>query len=104
LNKAIAYYNANYGGGGYGGNYLTPAGQDLFNSNLFSLKQLQLLGAQPPLICSNTRSAGQECQGLPGHFASSTWLKTVDLRLSRPFQVGERVKLEPSLSVFNVFN
>ena len=28
----------------------------------------------------------------------------MDLRLSRPFQVGERVKLEPNVSVFNVFN
>jgi hypothetical protein len=28
----------------------------------------------------------------------------MDLRLSRPFQVGERVKLEPNLSVFNLFN
>jgi hypothetical protein len=28
----------------------------------------------------------------------------MDLHLSRPFQVAERVKLEPNVSVFNVFN
>ncbi len=28
----------------------------------------------------------------------------MDLRLSRPFQVSERVKLESNLSVFNLFN
>ncbi len=28
----------------------------------------------------------------------------MDLRLSRPFQVSERVKLEPNVSMFNVFN
>jgi len=28
----------------------------------------------------------------------------MDLHLSRPFQVGERVKLEPNVSVFNLFN
>jgi hypothetical protein len=28
----------------------------------------------------------------------------MDLRLSRPFQVGERVKLEPNVSIFNIFN
>jgi hypothetical protein len=93
LTKAIAYYDTNYGKGGNGGNYLTPAGQDLLNSGLFSLNQLQLLGAQPPLI-----------QALPGHAAQATWLKTMDLRLSRPFQVGERMKLEANFSVFNVFN
>jgi hypothetical protein len=28
----------------------------------------------------------------------------MDLRLSWPFQLGERVKLEPSVAAFNVFN
>jgi hypothetical protein len=32
-----------------------------------------------------------------------TWLKTIDLRLSWPFLVGERVKLEPNVALFNVF-
>jgi hypothetical protein len=87
LTKTIAFYNRTYAG------QLTPAGQVLVNSGLFTGQQLLALGAYAPLI-----------QPLPGHYAEATWLKTMDLRLSRPFQVGERVKLEPNVSVFNVFN
>jgi hypothetical protein len=72
---------------------LTPAGKSLVNSGLFTSDQLGKLRAFAPDI-----------QGLPGHFAQATWLKTVDLRLSWPFRVGERVKLEPNVSLFNVFN
>src|SRR5208282_5765107 len=85
--KAVSYYNANYAG------KLTPAGEALANAGLFTGAQLVQLSAYSPLI-----------QTLPGHYAQATWLKTMDLRLTRPFQVGERVKLEPSVSVFNVFN
>ena len=98
LTKAIAYYNTNVAG------QLTPAGLELVRSNLFRQDQLTHLVAYAPLICSNIRSATQPCQALPGHFAEATWLKTMDLRLSRPFQVGERVKVEPNVAVFNVFN
>ena len=87
LTQAIAYYDNNVAG------KLTPAGQALVNSGLFTQSQLHALGAYAPLI-----------HGLPEHAATATWLKTMDLRLSRPFQVSERVKLEPNLSVFNLFN
>ena len=88
LTKAIQHYNNTYGG------QLTPAGVALVNNGLFSQAQLQQsLGAFSPVIA-----------GLPGHFAQATWLKTMDLRLSRPFQVGERLRLEPTFSVYNVFN
>ena len=33
-----------------------------------------------------------------------TWLKTVDLRLTWPFAVGDRFKVEPNFAVFNIFN
>ncbi|MGO9574396.1 MAG: carboxypeptidase regulatory-like domain-containing protein [Terriglobales bacterium] len=87
LTKAIAYYNLHFGG------KLTPAGAALANAGLFTGQQLVLLGADSPVI-----------QGLPGHYAAATWLKTIDLRLSWPFRIGERVKLEPNASFFNVFN
>src|SRR5208337_4091642 len=87
LTGVITHYNTTYAG------QLTPAGIALVRSGLFSQAQLQqFLGAFAPTI-----------QSLPGHFASATWLKTMDLRLSRPFQVAERVKLEPNVSFFNVF-
>jgi Carboxypeptidase regulatory-like domain len=93
LTQSIAYYNSNYAG------KLTPAGTALVNSALFTGQQLVLLHAYAPLI-----HGGQPGDALPPHSAEATWLKTMDLRLGRPFQVGERVKLEPSVSVFNVFN
>jgi hypothetical protein len=87
LSQVITRYNQTVAG------KLTPAGQALATAGLFSTTQLLALGAYAPLI-----------QGLPSHAAEATWLKTMDLHLSRPFQVGERVKLEPNVSVFNVFN
>jgi len=87
VTKAIAFYNTGFAG------KLTPAGEDLVNSGLFAGSQLVALGAFSPLI-----------QAPPGHYAEATWLKTMDLRLSRPFQVGERIKVEPSFAVFNLFN
>jgi len=87
LTQVITRYNQTYAG------KLTPAGAALATSGLFSPQQLLALGAYAPLI-----------QGLPSHAAEATWLKTMDLHLSRPFQVGERVRLEPNVSFFNVFN
>ena len=87
LTQNIAYYNQTFAG------QLTPAGRELVISSLFSQDQLSKLGAYAPLICSNVRSVSQPCQGLPGNFAQATWLKSIDLRSSRPFQAGERVKL-----------
>jgi hypothetical protein len=84
--KAIQYYNANFAG------RLTSAGQDLVAANLFSSQQLAALGAVTPLIQ----------QVNPG--ATPTWLKTLDLHLSWPFHVGERFKIEPNASAFNILN
>jgi hypothetical protein len=98
LNQSITFYNNNFAG------KLTPAGSALANADLFRGDQLVRLRAFSPFICSNVPSVSKDCQGLPGHYAQATWLKTIDLRLSWPFRVGERVKFEPNVSVFNVFN
>ena len=92
LTKSITFYNSNFAG------KLTPAGSVLANAGLFTGQQLVALGAYAPLIQS---APGQ---ALPGHYAQATWLKTIDLRLSWPFRIGERVKLEPNVAVFNAFN
>jgi hypothetical protein len=98
LTKSVAFYNSTFAG------KLTPAGTLLAATGLFTGQELVALGAVAPLICSNIRSGGQGCQGLPGHYAEATWLKTIDLRLNWPLHIGERVMFEPSVSLFNVFN
>jgi Carboxypeptidase regulatory-like domain len=87
ISKAITYYNTNFGG------KITPAGETLANSGLFSGSQLVALGAYSPVV-----------QGLPGNAATASWLKMLDLRLSWPKKIGERAIVEPTFSVFNIFN
>ena len=96
LTNAIALFNRNFSG------HLTPAGQALVIPNvvnglsipaLMTPSEAQLLGAVIPVL-----------QLLPGHPAQATWLKTIDLRLSRPIHVSDRVTVEPTAAAFNVFN
>jgi hypothetical protein len=96
VTKAINYYDTHFAG------RLTPAGDILVNSNLFTSQELVALGAVAPLILGGSPSSGVEA--LPGRFAEAPWLKTMDLRLTRPFQVSERVTVTPNVAVFNVFN
>jgi hypothetical protein len=97
LSKAIAVYNTNYAG------RLTSAGVQLVNAQLFTSPQLSKLGALYPFVCAVP--PGQvNCAAVPGHVAQTTWLKTVDMRLSWPFRVSERVRIEPNVAAFNVFN
>jgi Carboxypeptidase regulatory-like domain len=96
LNTAIAFYNKNVAG------QLTAAGRVLVGTGLLRTDQMIALGAYAPLI-SSCYPANPGC-GLPGRPAEATWLKTVDLRLSWPFSLGEHVKIEPMFSAFNILN
>jgi hypothetical protein len=101
LGKAIAFYNNNYAG------RLTSAGNALIIQNgttpaLFTSDQLSKLGALYPFVCAGPSQPG--CPAVPGNVAQATWLKTIDMRLSWPFRVGERVRIEPNVAAFNVFN
>lgn len=87
LNSFLANYNSSVAGG------LTPAGQTLVNNGLFTVQQLQAIGADLPQVAL----APQGQQGLG-------WLKTFDLKLSYPRKFGENFTVEPSVSVFNAFN
>jgi hypothetical protein len=86
VSKVIAAYNNTYAG------KFTPAGQVLASAGLFSAQQLGTLGAVMPTIQANNVGA------------TPTWLKTIDLRFSWPFHIGERIVVEPHASAFNVFN
>ena len=89
LNKVISAFNAQYAG------RLTPHGQRLVNAGIFTEAQMRALGAviQPiPLVPDSN----------PNPFQNRF---TADYRLSRPVKIyKENWVLEPSLSIFNVFN
>jgi hypothetical protein len=72
---------------------LTPAGAALVNAGLLSRSQLLQLGAHAPTIASP-----------PPGSVGLAWMKTLDVTLARPFRMGDRVVVEPSLSAFNVLN
>jgi len=87
LNAEITNFNNTFAG------KLTPAGQALVNSGLFTLAQMQALGGviQPlPLA-----PAGQV---LPDSF----W--ATDIRFSKVIRVKELMRIEPYVDCFNVFN
>ena len=96
VTQAINYYDANFVG------QATPAGNALVHASLLTSQQLAALGGVMPLICSAPASITGSCPVTPG--ATPTWLKTVDLHLSWPFRVGERFKVEPNVSAFNLLN
>ncbi len=74
-------------------NQATPAGQVLIDTGLFTLAQLQALGAVAPAI--SAPPVGQVGVGS---------LKTVDLSLSWIHRFRERIEIEPKVSFFNLFN
>ena len=87
LNTVIQTYNTNFA------DRLTPAAQALVNADLLSRSQLLLLGAKAPTVASP-----------PPGSVGLAWMKSLDLTLARPFRMGDRVVVEPSVSAFNVLN
>jgi hypothetical protein len=88
LNRAIDAYNASQAG------QLTPAGKALVNAGLFTEAQLKALGAVSPRV---TRA--------PAEQVNLDSFITTDVRLTRPFKLwGERIRIEPALEIFNLFN
>ncbi|HET9183466.1 MAG TPA: carboxypeptidase regulatory-like domain-containing protein [Candidatus Angelobacter sp.] len=87
LANFIANYNATQAG------QPTPAGQVLIQNGLFTLAQLQALGAVQPTLAAPPQ--GEVGLG---------WLKTFDFRLSYPRKITESFTIEPSVSIFNAFN
>jgi hypothetical protein len=88
LNRAIDAYNATQAG------QLTPAGKALVKAGLFTKAQLKAMGAVSP-----------QAVRAPKDQVSLDSFITTDVRLTRPFKLrGERIKIEPALEIFNLFN
>jgi hypothetical protein len=91
LNGLINSYNGLVASG-----TLTPAGQALVNAGLFTAAQLQALGA--------TLNGGSPVPLAPADQVSLDWFLNTDVRLSKTFTISERVKIQPMVEVFNLFN
>ena len=87
LNKTISSYNSSTAG------TLTPAGQTLVASGLMTAAQLEALGGTLPTLASAP----------PGQVGLDS-LKIFDSKISYPIKVRERITIEPSMTVFNLFN
>jgi len=87
INSMITQYNQTYAG------QPTPAGQMLITNNLFTLGQLQALGAVMPVV-----------NPAPANEANNGWLRDFDTSLNWTYKVKERLELQPGISFFNIMN
>lgn len=87
INDVIQNYNQTFAG------QPTPAGQVLISDGLFTLTQLQQLGA-----------VQQQIPLAPANEANMAWLKAFDLSLSWNHKFLDRISVEPGVSFFNVMN
>lgn len=87
INTVINAYNSTYGG------QLSPAAQALVSAGLMTQAQLVSLGGVLDTV-----------QNAPANQFSNTWFKAFDLKLTWPIKLGERVRLEPSIAFYNLFN
>lgn len=88
LQNVMNTYNSKYAG------TLTPAGQQLVNGGVMSASDMAAMGWVMPSLPSVAPGA----LNLP-------WLRAFDLELAWPIPViKERVKITPSVSIFNLFN
>ncbi len=87
LNTAISRYNSTFAG------QPTPAGAVLVSNGLFTASQLAELGGVAPTLTT-----------APSDQLMFPWVRAFDFRLSWSHTFIERIKLEPSLGIFNIFN
>ena len=75
---------------------LTPAGRALISAGLFTADQLQALGA--------TWGNGVPIDLAPSNQVGLDWFLNTDVRISKIITIRERVKIQPMVEIFNLFN
>ncbi len=87
LQNVISNFNTHFGG------TLTPAGNALVQQSIMSSADMTAMGWVMPTLPSVTPGA-----------VNFPWLKSFDLAAAWPIKVKERLTVEPSVSIFNLFN
>jgi hypothetical protein len=87
LQNVINTYNSKFAG------TLTPAGNMLVNNNVMTSADMTALGWVMPQLPNVAPGA-----------VDFGWLKGFDFKAAWPIKVTERVRVEPSVSIFNLFN
>jgi hypothetical protein len=90
LNQLLTDFNGQVASG------FTPAAQALINAGLFTPDQLRSLGA--------TFNAGTPIPLAPADQVGLDAFSTTDVRVSRVISIGERLRIEPMVEIFNLFN
>jgi hypothetical protein len=100
INNAISKYNNIYA------NQPTAAGQVLVQNGLFTVQQLQTLGAVAPHVCLAPPVVDPLCSppSGPGNQVNLAWLRALDLKLSWSRTFHETLTIEPSVGFYNLFN
>lgn len=87
INNVISKYNTTVAG------LPTPAGQTLITNSLMTQQDLINLGGVAPSITP-----------APVDQQNYSWLRTFDTNLSWTYNFRERVSIQPSVGIFNLFN
>jgi hypothetical protein len=87
LQSFINHYNSTFAG------TLTPAGNQVVNSGVMTAADMAALGWVMPTL-----------PNAPPGAVDFGWLKGFDFKAAWPIKIGERMRVEPSVSLFNVFN
>ena len=102
INQLLTQYNNNYG------NQATPAGQVLIQNGLFTLAQLQQLGAVAPCVAGGSiNSPNCTLQFAPPSQVSMGNLRDFDLKLAWTYKIeaySHTIAFQPSVGFFNLFN
>jgi len=87
LQQVINNYNTHFAG------TLTPAGSAVVSAGVLTQADMAALGWVMPTLSNVAPGA-----------VNFPWLKSIDFKAGWPIKVKERLTIEPSVSIFNIFN